>query len=170
MNSNILLSGWGGGKKEYLWQSLLVWNLWMVLYASRVRCKSGWRFPMGRAKWQLMALSNIASCLFVHGGPVAQWLECATTRLSGRGFESHWGHLESWQFPLPLLYLLTPVYSLGAWAIDQSSPPDPALRHGCNFLPGVPHLHRFRLHVSPPGVSWPSSFLGDSMSGLVLWC
>ena len=57
-----------------------------------------------------------------------------------------------------LLYLLTPVYSLVAWAIDQSSPPDPALRHGCNFLPGVPHLPRFRLHVSPPGVSWPSSF------------
>ena len=57
-----------------------------------------------------------------------------------------------------LTYLLMPVYSLGAWAIDQSSPPDPALRHGCNFLPGVPHLPRFRLHVSPPGVSWPSSF------------
>ena len=51
-----------------------------------------------------------------------------------------------------------PVYSLGAWAIDQSSPPDPALRHGCNFLPGVPHPPRFRLQVSPPGVSWPPSF------------
>ena len=23
-----------------------------------------------------------------------------------------------------------PVYSLGAWAIDESSPPDPVLRHG----------------------------------------
>ena len=66
-------------------------------------------------------------------------------------------------------YLLMPVYSLGAWAIDQSSPPDPALRHGCNFLPGVPHLPRFRLHVSPPGVSWPSSFplpLGVPRQGL----
>ena len=68
-----------------------------------------------------------------------------------------------------LLYLLMPVYSMGAWAIDQSSPPDPALRHGCNFLPGVPHLPRFRLHVSPPGVSWPSSFplsLGIPCQGL----
>ena len=35
-----------------------------------------------------------------------------------------------------LTYLLMPVYSLGAWAIDQSSPPDPALRQGDNFLPG----------------------------------
>ena len=51
-----------------------------------------------------------------------------------------------------------PVYSLGVWAIDQSSPLDPALCHGDNFLPGVPHLLHFRLHVSPPGVSWPSSF------------
>ena len=52
-----------------------------------------------------------------------------------------------------------PVYSLGAWAIDQSSPPDPALRQGDKkILPGVPHLPHFRLHVSPPGVSWPSSF------------
>ena len=62
-----------------------------------------------------------------------------------------------------------PVYSLGAWAIDQSSPPDPALRHGCNFLPGVPHLPRLRLHVSPPSVSWPSSFplpLGVPRQGL----
>ena len=69
-----------------------------------------------------------------------------------------------------MAYLLTyAVYSLGAWAIDQSSPPDPALRHGCNFLPGVPHLPRFRLHVSPPGVSWPSSFplpLGVPRQGL----
>ena len=68
-----------------------------------------------------------------------------------------------------LTYLLMPVYSLGAWAIDQSSPPEPALRHGCNFLPGVPHLPRFRLHVSPPGVLFSSS-LGGSTSGLVLWC
>ena len=52
-----------------------------------------------------------------------------------------------------------PVYSLGAWAIDQSSPPDPALRHGCNFLPGVPHLPRFRLHVSPPGFLGRPRFL-----------
>ena len=64
----------------------------------------------------------------------------------------------SWvQGHVAFTYLLMPVYSLGAWAIDQSSPPDPALRHGCNFLPGVPHLPRFRLHISPPGVSWPSS-------------
>ena len=62
------------------------------------------------------------------------------------------------RWTLTYLLLLMPVYSLGAWAIDQSSPPDPALRHGCNFLPGVPHLPRFRLHISPPGVSWPSSF------------
>ena len=55
-------------------------------------------------------------------------------------------------------YLLMPVYSLGAWAIDERSPPDPALRHGDNFLPGVLHLPHFRLHVSPPGVSWPPSF------------
>ena len=60
--------------------------------------------------------------------------------------------------PKSVTYLLMPVYSLGGWAIDQSSPPDPALRHDCNFLPGVPHLPRFRLHVSPPGVSWPSYF------------
>ena len=68
-----------------------------------------------------------------------------------------------------LTYLLMPVYSLGAWAIDQSSPPDPVLHHGSNFLPGVPHLPRFRLHVSPPGVSWPSSFplpLGVPRQGL----
>ena len=35
---------------------------------------------------------------------------------------------------------------------------DPALHHGDIFLPGLPHLLYFRLHVSPPGVSWPSSF------------
>ena len=62
-----------------------------------------------------------------------------------------------------ITYLLMPAYSLGAWAIDKSSPPDPALRQGDNFLPGVPHLPHFRLHVSPPGVSWPSSF------PLLLW-
>ena len=66
-----------------------------------------------------------------------------------------------------LTCLLVPVYSLGAWAIDESSPLDPALCHGDNFLPGVPHILHFRLHVSPPGVSWPSSSLGDSTSGLV---
>ena len=32
------------------------------------------------------------------------------------------------------------------------------LRHDDNFLPGVPHLLHFRLHVSPPGVFWPSYF------------
>ena len=66
----------------------------------------------------------------------------------------------------PLLTYLCPSTR---WAIDQSSPPDPALRHGCNFLPGVPHLPLFRLHVSPPGVSWPSSFplpLGVPCQGL----
>ena len=51
-----------------------------------------------------------------------------------------------------------PVYSLGAWTIDESSPLDPALRHGDNFMPGVPHRLQLRLHVSPPGVSWLSTF------------
>ena len=57
-----------------------------------------------------------------------------------------------------LTYLLMPVFSLGAWAIDQTSPQDPALRQGDNFLPGVPHLPHFRFHVSPPSVSWSLSF------------
>ena len=58
----------------------------------------------------------------------------------------------------PCFTLLMPIYSLGAWAIDQSSPLDPALRQGDHFLPGVSHLLHFRLDVSPPGVSWPSAF------------
>ena len=66
-------------------------------------------------------------------------------------------HINGIMHPL-LTYLLMPVYSPGARAIDQSSPLDPALRQGDTFLPGVPHLPLFRLHVSPPGVSWPSSF------------
>ena len=52
-------------------------------------------------------------------------------------------------------YLDMPVYSLGAWAIDESSPLDPALCHGDNFLSGVPHLLHTRRHVSPPRVSFP---------------
>ena len=60
-----------------------------------------------------------------------------------------------------------PVYSLAAWAIDESSPLDPALSHGDDFLPGVPHLLHFRLHVSLPDVSWLSSFpLGVPCQGL----
>ena len=58
----------------------------------------------------------------------------------------------------PILTLLMSVYSLGACAIDGSYPLDPALRHGDNFLPGVPHILHFRLHVSPGGVSWPACF------------
>ena len=68
-----------------------------------------------------------------------------------------------------LLALLMPVYSLGAWTIDESSPLDAALRQGDNFLPGVPRLLHFPLHVSPPGVSWPSYFplpLGIPCQGL----
>ena len=38
---------------------------------------------------------------------------------------------------ITLTYLLMPIYSLGGWSIDQSSPQDPALRQGDNFLPGV---------------------------------
>ena len=53
--------------------------------------------------------------------------------------EFYFGILLTLQSPL-----LMPVYSLGAWAIDESSPLDPALRHGDNFLPGVPHF----LHTS----------------------
>ena len=68
-------------------------------------------------------------------------------------------------------YLLVPFYSLGAWAIDKSCPLVPALRHGDNLLPGVPHLLHFRLHVSPPGVSWQFSFplpFADCMSDFEL--
>ena len=35
------------------------------------------------------------------------------------------------------------VKSLGAWTIDESSPFDPVLRHGDNFLPDVPHFLHF---------------------------
>ena len=38
---------------------------------------------------------------------------------------------------------LMPVYSLRAWAIDESSPLDPAFHHDDNFLSVVPHLLRF---------------------------
>ena len=41
-----------------------------------------------------------------------------------------------------LTYLIMLVYSLEAWTIDYSSPPDPVLRHGDNFLPGLSHLLR----------------------------
>ena len=65
--------------------------------------------------------------------------------------------LNPWDVSLYNLLML--VYSLVALAIGEISPLDPALGHVDNFLPGVPHLLHFRFHVSPPGVSWPSSFL-----------
>ena len=62
-----------------------------------------------------------------------------------------------------------PFYSLGAWAIDGSSPLDPELRHGDSFLPGVPILLHSRLHVSLPRVSW-SSYLPLSLGFHVRAC
>ena len=56
-------------------------------------------------------------------------------------------------------HLCMPVYSLGAWAIDESSPLDPVLLHGGNFLPGVPH----NLFFTSDSISRYHVFLGHPL-------
>ena len=58
-----------------------------------------------------------------------------------------------------LLILVLPVYSLGALAVDESSPQNPALFHGDKLFPDSNHpIFLWEYHVILSVKKWPIQF------------